>query len=320
MTTATDVPERLRPLFSFIPSDWHVTALRVLRIAEVYAEIGSGGSRQGTRLVVSNAIDFLSRIEESDPQSETAPDRMTMYGGVREENIKRFPTDVKTDRGWRELQERLNDDGALIIDGPSGEFRASGFRLGYEGAASSVGGGLGTAAAEECARRASAFVLQVSHDGAIKLFAGKAEPVLWRGDTTLQPPQIRRRYPPSLKPRAGQGGDDFCFGRGGAVEQLLGWVGGGGSVVTREEGSGGVPFILISGIGGVGKTQLACELLHRCEVPLTKIWLEASSRENLESEIKEVRDDFKAKGVLMDSSSHLREWLEEKQGLNFGGR
>uniref|UniRef100_A0A0G4I146 NB-ARC domain-containing protein n=1 Tax=Chromera velia CCMP2878 TaxID=1169474 RepID=A0A0G4I146_9ALVE len=68
---------------------------------------------------------------------------------------------------------------------------------------------------------------------------------------------------------------------------------------------------MISGIGGVGKSQLACEVLHRCETPLTKIWLGASSREHLDREVTEVCDDFEAKGVHVEGCSGFRGWLEE---------
>uniref|UniRef100_A0A0G4HP53 G domain-containing protein n=1 Tax=Chromera velia CCMP2878 TaxID=1169474 RepID=A0A0G4HP53_9ALVE len=112
-------------------------------------------------------------------KQEVHGQRTTPYGGIREDYIHRFPKDIRTPAGHSLLQERLNDDGAIIIDGPSGEFRACGFRLNYGGAVSSAGGGMGAAAAEECARKTGAFVLQVSRDGNIRFFAGEADPVLW---------------------------------------------------------------------------------------------------------------------------------------------
>uniref|UniRef100_A0A0G4FBS7 NB-ARC domain-containing protein n=1 Tax=Chromera velia CCMP2878 TaxID=1169474 RepID=A0A0G4FBS7_9ALVE len=253
---------------------------------------------------------------------------MTPFGGVSEENVRKHPTDIKEDRGCCDLQERMNDDGALIIDGPTGKFCASGFRLAYGGAASSIGGGLGSAASQECARKAGAFVIQVSPDGAIKLFAGGAAPVQLKHDTSLLPPQIRKRYPVSLKPCSRRGGDDYFFGREAPLEQLLQWVGGDG---PKGEGGGGLgpvgekgtgrgglpteaptlePFILISGIGGVGKSQLAAEVLHRCEIPRTKIWINASSPERLQRELAELWEDFREAGIPVRSRKELRRWLE----------
>uniref|UniRef100_A0A0G4FHP4 Uncharacterized protein n=1 Tax=Chromera velia CCMP2878 TaxID=1169474 RepID=A0A0G4FHP4_9ALVE len=324
-----EVPEGLRHLFNEISLAWHATALRALDIAKKYAETGNAGSRQGTRLVVCNADEFLlANSAEPDDHLQSAPEgaggeekeekgkgqRLTKYGGVEEGNIRKFPKDIKTEEGTKTLNERMNDDGALIIDGLSGEFRASGFRLKYGGDASSIGGGLGAASSEECAKRARAFVLAVSHDGAIKLFAGQAKPVLWKGDTEVQPLKLRQRYPPSLK----VGGDNF-FGRSGPLDELLGWVrggvrGGGPSGSKREEREGAEaespPFIRISGIGGVGKSQLAAEMLHRCDVPRTKIWLGASSREHLHGEVQEVCNLFRSAGVPMDGCRDLCEWLE----------
>uniref|UniRef100_A0A0G4F0C9 DAC domain-containing protein n=1 Tax=Chromera velia CCMP2878 TaxID=1169474 RepID=A0A0G4F0C9_9ALVE len=107
---------------------------------------------------------------------------MTPFGGVKEQNIRRPPKSIYTTEGGSRLKERMNDDGALIIDGSSGEFCAFGFHLKCSGRPSSIGGGLGTASAQEVARKASAFVIMVSKDGAVKLFCGEAEPIMWKED------------------------------------------------------------------------------------------------------------------------------------------
>uniref|UniRef100_A0A0G4I7B4 Peptidase C14 caspase domain-containing protein n=1 Tax=Chromera velia CCMP2878 TaxID=1169474 RepID=A0A0G4I7B4_9ALVE len=181
----SEIPEELRNSFNGVSVEWHATALRVLVTARMYAETGIEGLRAGCRIVVCNADKFLKRCEGL--SSKDPRDRRTVFGGVNENEVFSHPEDVKTDLGAHALKKRMNDDGALIVDGVTGEFRAYGFRLKYEGGESSIAGGLGTASAEDIARtpppNGPAFVVVVSEDGRVKVFSGETRPIVWKEDT-----------------------------------------------------------------------------------------------------------------------------------------
>uniref|UniRef100_A0A0G4FNF7 Uncharacterized protein n=1 Tax=Chromera velia CCMP2878 TaxID=1169474 RepID=A0A0G4FNF7_9ALVE len=135
---------------------------------------------EGCTLVICDADPFLKRVN---PSEDDSAQRRTEQGAVLERNIEPHPQlDIRSDRGKSRLRRRMNKDGALIIDGCTGRFMASEVFLKYNGTAPRLGGGLGTAVAEEVARSSGAFCIKVSRDGAIFVFCGEARPQKWKGE------------------------------------------------------------------------------------------------------------------------------------------
>eukprot|EP00820_Chromera_velia_P003764 Cvel_16992.t2-p1 / transcript=Cvel_16992.t2 / gene=Cvel_16992 / organism=Chromera_velia_CCMP2878 / gene_product=hypothetical protein / transcript_product=hypothetical protein / location=Cvel_scaffold1335:5203-6105(+) / protein_length=301 / sequence_SO=supercontig / SO=protein_coding / is_pseudo=false len=234
--------------------------------------------------------------------------RATPYGSVREDDIRR--SDIKTSEGGRRLKERLNDKGSLVTDGQSNLW-AFGFL--FKNDATGVSS-LGAEVFDQLAKSLPAFIIVVSAEGEIKLFAGHAEPIAWlKSERDERALQLPLRYPPSLKVSNGDRHEDLFLGRAGDLKDLLSWICPGKGEGSEREAEP-EPYIVVSGVEGVGKSCLVCEALHRCYAPLTKIWLDASSREALDKTVKEVCTDLKQAGVSIENEGdhrrQLHDWLD----------